>query len=199
MKNFSHPFNGMEVEIGDIKFTITESLIAEATEFPRNGEKWFKNRGINREYWRVFLKNPSMDTTIFKKCIPSTTLKSKWRNLLLVLQKFITCEGRFGYIYFYHIRIMMNFLEVHQVNLPYFFLHSPKKISMNVQKKIQFIDNTMYHHGLIKIWVEFHLQSIGDNWENFMVRNHFEERSPEQLISSRNLGGRKRTMETINE
>jgi len=37
----------MEAEIGDIKITITESMIAEATELPKSGEKWFKNRGIN--------------------------------------------------------------------------------------------------------------------------------------------------------
>ena len=159
-KTFSNSFDGMEVEIGDIKFTIMESLIIEATKLPRSGEKWFKNRGINGEDWKLFLKNPNMDTTIFKKGIPSTTLKSKWRNLLLLLQKFITCEGWFGYMYFYHIRIMMNFLEEHQMNFPYFLLHSLKKNSMNFQKKIKFLDNTMYHHELLKILVEFHVQSM---------------------------------------
>ena len=37
-KSFSRSFDGSEVEIGDIKFTITESFIAEATELPRRGE-----------------------------------------------------------------------------------------------------------------------------------------------------------------
>lgn len=57
----------------------------------------------------------------------------------------------------------------------------------------------MYHHGLINILVEFHLQSIGDNWESFLVRNHFEERSPKQARSSRSLKGRKRTIEGVKE
>lgn len=162
-KTFAHSFDGTEAEIGDIKITITESMITEANELPRNGEKWFKNRGINGEYWKIFLKNPNMDTTVFKKGIPSTTLKSKWRNLLLILKKIITCGGQFRYMYFYHVRMMMHFLEYHQMNLPYFLLHSLKKMSTNIQKRIQFIENTMYHHGLIKILVEFHLWSIGDN------------------------------------
>jgi len=115
-----------------------------------------------------------METTVYKKGIPSITLKNKWRNLLLVLQKFVTCEGRFGQMYFDHIRMMMHFLEDHQMNLPYFILNSLKKMSTNVEKKIQCIENTLYHHGLIKTLVEFHLRSIGDNWKSFLVRNHFE-------------------------
>lgn len=174
-------------------------MIAEAIELPSCGEKWFNNRVINGEYWKVFLKIPNMDTTVFKKGIPSTTLKRKWRNLFLILKKFVTCEGRFGYMYFYHVRMMMHFLEDHQMNLPYFLLNSLKKLSTNVQKRIQFIENTMYHHGLIKKLVEFHLRSIGDNLESFLVRNHFEERSLEQASSSRTLKGRKRTIEGVKE
>lgn len=178
MKNFSHPFDGMKVEIGYVKFNITKSLIVEATKLPRSGEKWFKNRGIDGEDWKLFLKNPNMDTTIFWKCIPSTILKIKWRNLLLVLQKFFTCEDQFGCIFSYHIRIMINFLKEHQMSLPYLLLHSLKKMLMNVQKKkIQFIHNTMYHHGLIKILIEFHLQSIGDNWKNSSKNSFSRENS----------------------
>lgn len=88
---FARSFDGTKVEIGDVKFAVTESLIAEATRLPRAGEKWFKNRGIEGEDWKIFLKNPSMDTIVFRKGIPSFSLKSKWRNLLLVLQKFVTC------------------------------------------------------------------------------------------------------------
>ena len=98
-----------------------------------------------------------MDTMVYKKGIPNTALKNKWRNLLLVLQNFITCEGRFGQMYVYHVRMMMHFLEGHQKNLSYFLLNSLNKMSTNVQQKIQCIENTMYHHGLVKILVEFHL------------------------------------------
>ena len=65
------------------------------------------------------LKTPGMDIFVFKKGIPSSTLKNKWRNMLLILQKFITCEGRFGTLYVYHIRLMMNFLD-EEINLSFF-------------------------------------------------------------------------------
>lgn len=57
----------------------------------------------------------------------------------------------------------------------------------------------MYHHVLVKVLVEFYLQSIGDNWENFLVRNHFEEKYPKKASSSRALRRRKRTIEMIEE
>lgn len=42
-KPFARSFDGMDMEIGDIKFTVTESFITEATELPKVGERWFKN------------------------------------------------------------------------------------------------------------------------------------------------------------
>ena len=78
-KTFGRSFDGTEAEIGDIKLTITNSMITTSIEQPRSGEKWFKNRGIDGEDWKVFLKNPNMETTVYKKGIPGTTLKNKWR------------------------------------------------------------------------------------------------------------------------
>ena len=78
-------------------------------------------------------------------------------------------------MYVYHIYLLMNFLENGETNLPFFLLNSLRRMASNVQKKTQFIDATMYHHGIIKILIEFHLKSIGDTWENFLIRNHFKE------------------------
>ena len=43
-KSFARSFDGTEVEIGDIKFAVTDSSMTEATELPRHGERWFKNK-----------------------------------------------------------------------------------------------------------------------------------------------------------
>ncbi len=94
-KSFARSFDGIEVEIGDIKFAVTESYIVEAIELPRIGERWFKNKEFHSESWKVILKNPGMDVLVFRKGIPISTLKCKRRNILLLLHKFITCEGRF--------------------------------------------------------------------------------------------------------
>lgn len=103
-KSFARSFDGIEVEIGDIKFAVTESFIREETELPRQGEIWFKNKEFHGESWKVILRNLGMDVIVFRKRIPILALKNKWGNMLLILQKFITCEGRFGFMYVYHIR-----------------------------------------------------------------------------------------------
>jgi len=150
------------VEIGDIKFSVMESFIVEAKELPKQGERWFKNKEFHGESWKVILRNPDMDFIVFRKEIPISTLKNKWGNILLILQKLITCEGRFGFMYVCHIHLLMNFLENGTINLPFFLLNSLRNMATNFQKKIESIETTMYHHGLVKILVEFHLKSKGD-------------------------------------
>jgi len=61
-KSFARSFDGMDVEIGDIQFAVTESFIAKATKFPRLEESWLKNKEFHDESWKVILKNPGMDT-----------------------------------------------------------------------------------------------------------------------------------------
>ena len=135
-KAFARSFDGKTnaVEIGDLQFTVTESSLAEATALPRTGERWFKNRTVESQEWKNILKNPGMDTTIFTKGIPVSNIKKEWTALLLLVQKFLTCEGRFGTMYVYHTKIMMHFMGEHTVNLPYFLLASLKKKCATVQK-----------------------------------------------------------------
>ena len=54
-KYFARSFDGTEVEIGDIKFTVTETFISEATELPRVGERWLKNKEFHNESWKFIL------------------------------------------------------------------------------------------------------------------------------------------------
>jgi len=184
-------FNVLEVEIGDLKFTVTEASISVATELPQEGERWFKNKSIGEEAWRVILHNPGMDVTIFKRGIHVHALEEKWASLLLVIQKFITCEGRFGAMYMYHTRLLMKFLENQTLNLPYLLLLSLKKMATTVQKNIEDIDPHLYHHGLVKILIEDQLRKKRDTWEWFLVRNYFQD-PPEVPESSTVRKSRKR-------
>ena len=175
------------MEIGDLKFTVTEASIAAATELPQGGERWFKNRGIGDEAWRVILRDPGMDVTVFKKGIPVHVLKEEWASLLLVIQKCITCEGRFGAMYMYHASLLMNFLDNQVLNLPYFLLNSLKKMFVTIQKNLGDVEPHLYHHGLTKILIEKQLKEKKDTWEQFLIRNFFEEpqETPEGSTSKR--------------
>ena len=118
-----------------------------------------------------------MDTTVFTRGIPVHALKEEWSSLLLVIQKFITCEGHFGSMYMQHARLMMNFLEGHTLNLPHFMLLSLKNMSFTVQKHIGNIESHLYHHGFIKILIKDQLKKTKDTWEQFLIRNYFQEPS----------------------
>jgi len=194
-KAFARSFNGHAVEVGDLKFTITEATVAAATSLPQEGERWFKNRGLDDQGWKVMLKNPGIDTSIFTKGIPVHAIKEEWSTLLLLVQKFITCEGRFGTMYMYHARIMMNFMEGHALNLPYFLLSSLKKMSSTVQKHVGHIEPHLYHHGFIKILIEDQLKNTKDTWEKFLIRNHFQEVTEASASSSPKIPKRSRRKE----
>jgi len=92
---------------------------------------------------------------------------------------------------------MMNFLENGNIKLPSFLLNNPRRVASNVQKKIEFIDTTMYHHGLVKILVEFYLKRIGDTWEKFLIRNYFQEAPESPKEGNFRRSKRKNTSMTI--
>lgn len=131
-------------------------------------EIWFKNRKIKQKDWKILLKNPGMEISIFKKGILVTALKNKWRKILLIIQKFITYEGRFGNMLFYHAHFIINFIDGIEINFPYFLLYSLKKVATNIQRKIQPIDSALHHYRLVKHLIEDHFRSKGNNWEVFL-------------------------------
>lgn len=116
-----------------------------------------------------------MDTSFFRKGIPISALEGKWSSMLLILQKFITCEGRFGSMYVYHLSLLMNFLEDGTLNIPLFMFNSLRRMATNAQKKIEAIEITLCRHGLVKILVEHHLKSVGDTWDDFFLKNFFQD------------------------
>ena len=54
-EEFAKRFEGYIVELGSLKFQVTKEYIVVAVSLPMDGEKWFKNKGINVDYNR-FLK-----------------------------------------------------------------------------------------------------------------------------------------------
>ena len=84
-KTFARPFNGMEVEVGDIKFSVMEASIAAAMEIPQEEERWFKNKEFDERVWRIIFHNLSMDITVFKRGIHVSALEEKWTRLLLII------------------------------------------------------------------------------------------------------------------
>jgi hypothetical protein len=66
---FALNFDGRKAVIGRDEFEVDEALIAEVTELPRNGEKWFKTTVTKNVEFMSYLKLERKDL-IWKKDIP---------------------------------------------------------------------------------------------------------------------------------
>jgi hypothetical protein len=172
-KSFAQTFDGFRAKVGDIQLELTEEFMSKAIGLPSKGEKWFKNARIEEVPWSLFMT--SRKTTCCIKGIPIALLKPRWHSLLLILKQFVTWEGRYGLVYLYHIRLLMNFIGF-DLNVPFYLLRSLYKMSKRYKR--QSVDSSLFHHGLVKLFLMHHLSIIGDNWEIFLMRNGFTQVDP---------------------
>jgi hypothetical protein len=65
------------------------------------------------------------------------------------------------------------------VEMPFYFQRSLYKMSKRFKR--QKVDNNLFHHGLIKLIIIYHLSLHGDSWGSFIARNGFEDTDPVQV------------------
>jgi hypothetical protein len=105
-----------------------------------------------------------------EKGISISLVKPRWHSLLLILKQFVTCEGRYGLVFLYHIRLLMHFIGF-DLDMPFYLLRSLYKMSKRYKR--QGVDSSLFHHGLVKILLMYHLSTVGDCWENFFDEEWF--------------------------
>jgi hypothetical protein len=103
--------------------------------------------------------------------MPISTLKTRWHDLLVIVKQFVTCEGRYGLVFLYHLWLLMNFMG-YPLNMPHYFLRSLYKMSKRF--KLKKVDSILFHHNLVRLIVIHHLNLHGDNWQAFLSRNGFD-------------------------
>jgi hypothetical protein len=109
------------------------------------------------------------------KGVPRSWLVDKWINPMVILQKYLTCEGRYVITFLYHIIILLHFESGNKLNFPYFLWKSLHKMSQQIQRNPRNPLRSLHHHGLINILIMEELHSRGDNWDDFLKRNGFVE------------------------
>ena len=117
----------------------------------------------------------------------------EWRNMLYVLQKYLTYKGRYATTLNYHILLLLHFEAKLEMNFPYFLYKSLAKMSRKVQKHYGNAYNSIYHHGLVKILIEDELHLRNDSWVNFVERirglpSSANPHSPHILVSPQSKG-----------
>jgi hypothetical protein len=110
--------------------------------------------------------------------LPASMLKPRWHNLLMILKQFVTCEGRYGFVFMFHLRLLMVFMGF-ELSLPHYLHRSLFKMAKKYKKSQA--DTSLFHVGLIKILVVYELGLHRDSWPDFLNRNGFEESNPSPI------------------
>ena len=162
------PSHGQQVHVGSLKFKITKAFISEATGLPMAGEKWFKRKTVKIGDFSKFLK-PQYSMVDWKHGIPASWLKEDWHHVLNLVQRFITCEGRFSIAHLYQMRLLTHITGDDPLNLPFYLYNSLIKMSQRYQHQPLSFPQYVYHRGLIKMLVQFQLNKKTKSWDEFLV------------------------------
>ena len=116
------------MSVGSVKFKVTEAFISEATGLPMAGERWYKKKTMRIGDFTTFLK-PQYSMVDWRCGIPANWLKEDWRKVLRIVQKFVTCEGRFSITHLYQMRLLTHISGDDPLNLVHFLYNSLLKMS----------------------------------------------------------------------
>jgi hypothetical protein len=177
-RQFSMTFDGCRAKVGDIQLEIDEKFISLATGLPATGQRWFKNCKVEEVPWTLLFL--SRKVTSCDRGMPISALKPRWHDLLMLVKQFVTCEGRYGLVFLYHLRLLMIFIG-YPLNMPFYFHRSLYKMSKKFKR--QKADSSLFHHGLIKLIVVYHLSLHGDSWRAFIARNGLRIRTLYRLTN----------------
>jgi hypothetical protein len=164
-RQFTLTFDGCRAKVGDVQLEIDEEFLSLATGLPATG--------LEEVPWTLLFQSRRVSSC--DKGLPANMLKQRWHDLLMITKKFITCEGRYGLVFLYHICLLMVFMG-YEINMPYYLHRSLFKISKRY--KWNQADSNLSHFGLIKMIVVCHLGLHRDCWNDFLNRNNFEDSNP---------------------
>jgi hypothetical protein len=96
----------------------------------------------------------------------------------MIIKQFITCEGRYRFVFLFHLRLLMLFMGF-ELNMPHYLHRILFKMAKRYKRNQA--DTSLFHFGLIKMIVVYELGLRRDYWVDFLSRNGFEDSSPPQV------------------
>jgi hypothetical protein len=181
---FSLSYDGRVVKIGKEEFIIDEASIAEYTGLPRTGVCWFKTSSPSNVEFRSYLL-PVHKTLIWNKDIPMSYLETKWQTLLKAILVYITCEGRYNRVLYYHFKLLNHFTCREPLNIPYFFHKTLIKMEKQVKAQPTKVSSRISHQGLITLLVKEALHRKQIEWSFFLFWNEFQTEKPPEMKTKR--------------
>ena len=110
---------------------MTKELIAEAIGIPDEGEYWFKKKPFTIDSQNYLLLDVVAD---WGKGVHMQNFKLECREPINILQSYITCEGRFAFVFKYNFNFLQHLNREAKMNLPFLFLKSLQKMSSRVKE-----------------------------------------------------------------
>jgi hypothetical protein len=89
--------------------------------------------------------------------------------MIVFLQKFLTCEGRYVITFLYHLRILLHFEGGPQIYFPHFLWMSLKKMVRGVMSTSKKPETSVYHHGMMKLLVVHELRKQDSIWKKLLT------------------------------
>jgi hypothetical protein len=175
-RQFALSFDGCRAKVGDVQLEITEQSLSLATSLPVKGQKWSKSYKVNDVPWTLLFRSRTVRSC--NKGLPAKMLKPRWYDLLMIIKQFVTCEGRYGFVFLFHLRLLMVFMGF-ELSMPHYLHRSLFKMAKKYKRSQA--DTSLFHVGLIKMLVVYELGLRRDSWHDFLNRNGFEESSPPQV------------------
>jgi len=174
-KDFIDNFSQDQTRVGDVIIPITQKYLSQALDLPMIDEKYYKGLHFKEKAWNFFLEKNRKGTFDRTKGIPKEWFNEPWAELVLVIQKFLTCDRGYSVAHLYHVRLLQHIKGEDRINLPYFLYRSLLRMIETVKHEHRPKARQIYHQGLIKILVEYQVRSQGIVWREFMSKNHFIE------------------------
>jgi hypothetical protein len=172
-RQFALTFDGCRAKIGDVQLEINEQFLSLATSLPAVGQRWSKNYKVEDVPWTLLFQSRRVSSC--DKGLPANMLKQRWHDLPMITKQFVTCDGMYGLIFMYHLRLLMIFMGF-ELNMPHYLHRSLFKMAKRYKRNQA--DTSLFHFGLIKMLMVYELGLRHDYWETFLKRNGFDESSP---------------------
>jgi hypothetical protein len=181
---FALSYDGRIARVGREEFIIDEASIAEDTGLSRTGTCWFKTSLHSNVEFRSYLL-PVHKSLTWKKDIPLSYLEPKWQTLLKAILVYITCEGRYNRVLYYHFKLLNHFTGREPLNMPYFFYRTLIKMAKQVQAQPTKVSSWISHQGLICLLVKEGLHRKQISWNHFLFWNEFDTEKPPESKTKR--------------
>jgi hypothetical protein len=118
---------------------------------------------------------PEHQSPNWSQGIPHNWMNKEWQTALMIIRRYITCEGQVYLVHLYHMRLSMHLNGGSPLCLPFFLLKSLSKMSKRIKTHPTTTSKSLFHQRLIKTMVMYALGEVQHSWDWFLESLNLEE------------------------